>query len=121
MTTNDKCFACDRALGRKPKVVDTRDAQFVHVGVDCFRKIVSAGDSGYQPPKGGPKLYALHSSLPWRIDRDNADGIEIAADNGDLVAIEKYQDAPASAAAQIRANFYFIVKAVNRLESEATQ
>lgn len=55
--TNDKCFACDRALGRNPKQADTRDDQIVSVGSDCYSKIETAGEAGYQPPKGGPRLY----------------------------------------------------------------
>lgn len=59
--------------------------------------------------------------LPWRIDRDNNEGIEIVADDGDLVAITNYRDIPAEIdpefRAQIigrtRARFYFIVKAAN--------
>jgi len=54
------CFACDRPLGRSPQLVDTRDAQLVYVGAECFKKIRTAGDSGWQPPKGGPRLYLCH-------------------------------------------------------------
>jgi hypothetical protein len=55
-TMSDKCFACDRKLNR-PRVADTRDGQTVFVGADCYRKIEAAGEVGYQPPKGGPRLY----------------------------------------------------------------
>lgn len=55
----DKCFACDKPLGKSPALVDTRDAQTVYVGSECFKKIRAAGDSGYQPPLGGPRLYLL--------------------------------------------------------------
>ena len=55
-----KCFACDRLiLGRAPHSADTRDGQVVHVGAICFRQIKKAGDAGYQPPKGGPRLYLI--------------------------------------------------------------
>lgn len=57
--TTQKCFACDRKLGRSPELVDTRDDQKVFVGSDCFRLIVDAGEVGYQPPKGGPRLYKV--------------------------------------------------------------
>lgn len=40
------CFACGR-------VADTRDAQVVFVGRDCYRAIEAAGEPGYQPPLGG--------------------------------------------------------------------
>jgi len=54
-----RCFACDRPLGRDPRRADTRDGQRVYVGRDCLRKIVAAGEEGYQPPAGGPLLYLL--------------------------------------------------------------
>lgn len=52
-----RCFACDRKLGKKPKLVSTRDNQDVYLGSECFKLIVKAGNLGWQPPKGGPKLY----------------------------------------------------------------
>ena len=55
----EKCFACDRPLGKKPLLVDTRDAQKVYVGRECGKLVMSAGEAGYQPPKGGPKLYPI--------------------------------------------------------------
>lgn len=57
MNATEKCFACDRPLGLRPKLVDTRDGQTVYVGAMCFERIVAAGEAGYQPPKGGPRLY----------------------------------------------------------------
>ncbi|WP_187084021.1 hypothetical protein [Ramlibacter albus] len=58
--TRERCFACDRVIrDRNPLRADTRDAQLVFVGSDCYRKIVNADDDGYQPPKGGPRLFAL--------------------------------------------------------------
>lgn len=55
----DKCFACDRKLGKSPQLVDTRDDQTVYVGSECFKLIAAAGKQGYQPPKGGPRLWLL--------------------------------------------------------------
>jgi hypothetical protein len=55
-----RCFACDRPL--KPGRIhwaDTRDGQLVHVGLECWRKIALAGDEGYQPPLGGPRLFLV--------------------------------------------------------------
>jgi hypothetical protein len=57
-----KCFACDRRLGRNPARVDTRDSQIVVVGSECFKHVAAAGDAGYQPPKGGPRLYLVRCS-----------------------------------------------------------
>lgn len=56
----NRCFACDRIIrDQKPKMADTRDGQEVFVGKDCLEKILSAGEAGYQPPTGGPKLYPM--------------------------------------------------------------
>lgn len=51
----NKCFACDRKVGKNPQVAITSDvAQIVYVGTECFKLI---GPEGYQPPDGGPRLY----------------------------------------------------------------
>lgn len=55
----ERCFACGRTLGAKPMLVDTRDGQTVYVGRECAKLVVAAGDAGYQPPKGGPRLYPM--------------------------------------------------------------
>ena len=55
----NKCFACGRKLGTAPKLVDTRDGQMVYVGSECGKEIDRAGYVGYQPPKGGPRLYPI--------------------------------------------------------------
>lgn len=55
----EKCFACGKSLGKKPHLVDTRDAQTVYVGSECYKLIVLAEDKGYKPPQGGPRLYAM--------------------------------------------------------------
>jgi hypothetical protein len=34
------------------------DQQGQPVGPDCFRRIEGAGADGYQPPRGGPRLFA---------------------------------------------------------------
>ena len=50
-----RCFACDRKLGKNPHVAVTVDlAQTVYVGSECYKQI---GENGWQPPKGGPRLY----------------------------------------------------------------
>lgn len=55
----EKCFACGKPLGANPSLADTRDGQTAHVGSECMRKIEAAGETGWQPPRGGPKLYPL--------------------------------------------------------------
>lgn len=51
----ERCFACGRKLGNNPYVAITSDeAQLVFVGSECYKNI---GLQGWQPPKGGPKLY----------------------------------------------------------------
>lgn len=60
-----KCFACDRAfrlnswgnIAYHPEAI-TIDGQLVYVGHDCFKKIQAAEREGYQPPLGGPRLWA---------------------------------------------------------------
>lgn len=56
---NDRCFACGRVLGSAPKLVDTRDGQRVYVGKECFKKLVVSGVAGWQPTKGGPRLFLV--------------------------------------------------------------
>ncbi len=58
-----KCFACDKPMKGKPHLADTRDNQTVFVGPDCFSRIRAAGDDGYQPPLGGPKLFEVNQQL----------------------------------------------------------
>lgn len=55
----EKCFACGRPIttDRGMHLVDTRDGQLAFVGGDCFAKVRAAGADGYQPPKGGPRLW----------------------------------------------------------------
>lgn len=64
-----KCFACNKVLGQNPKLVRCVDEQTVYVGSECYKKIVKAHD-GYQPSKGGPKLYLIDAILPIRL-KDN--------------------------------------------------
>lgn len=53
----DRCFACNRVL-KSPKEVWTSDPQMQWIGPECYRKVVAAGEQGYQPPTGGPRLFA---------------------------------------------------------------
>ena len=60
-----KCYACDRPFrqnswGRFPfhPTVLTIDGQRQTVGYDCWRRVLGAGINGYQPPRGGPRIYA---------------------------------------------------------------
>lgn len=54
----EKCFVCGRPL-RNKTLVDTRDGQLVYVGPDCAKHVEDAGEAGYQPPLGGPKLFTI--------------------------------------------------------------
>lgn len=60
-TPPDACFACGRPMrgGQGAYLVDTRDAQTVFVGANCFKKIRAMRDDGWQPPLGGPRLYLI--------------------------------------------------------------
>lgn len=56
-----KCFACDRQIKATAHVVTCTDEQIVYVGPCCFKKTANAGLEGYQPSKGGPRLYTLEA------------------------------------------------------------
>lgn len=69
--TEEKCFACGRSfrLNGYGVVVYhpwalTLDGQRIQVGHDCYKKIVRAGEAGYQPPLGGPKLWDEYQAPP---------------------------------------------------------
>jgi hypothetical protein len=57
-----RCFACARPLSDRrtdfPTVLTEDGAQRVFVGNDCFAKVLEARGDGYQPPLGGPRLFA---------------------------------------------------------------
>lgn len=57
----EPCFACGKPMRHESHQheVDTRDDQKVLVGPDCFKHVKRAGEAGYQPPTGGPRLYLL--------------------------------------------------------------
>lgn len=56
---NERCFACGRKIKTTIHLADTRDDQIVYVGKDCWKKIKNAGENGWQPDRGGPKLYLI--------------------------------------------------------------
>ena len=71
----ERCFACNRPLRtRNPKRVDTRDAQVVYVGADCFKLVVAAGEGGYQPPLGGPRLFVIADQPATPAEEPTASG-----------------------------------------------
>lgn len=55
----ERCYACDRPIKDELHVrkIFTSDNQMQYVGVNCFNKVRKAGDKGWQPPKGGPRLF----------------------------------------------------------------
>lgn len=56
------CFACGRSLKNVFQFpCKTSDGQRVVVGPECYKNVKTAGKEGWQPPKGGPKLF-LHST-----------------------------------------------------------
>ena len=58
--TREKCFACDRPFRSSARwSVKTADGQWVYVGPDCYRHVEAAGELGYQPPLGGPRLFLI--------------------------------------------------------------
>ena len=58
-----KCFACGKKFRTAARwTVRCSDDQWVEVGPDCYRKVEAAGDAGYQPPLGGPRLFLIPTS-----------------------------------------------------------
>lgn len=51
-----RCYACDKLRSRRNRIF-TSDGQMQYVGAECFKKIRKAGQAGYQPPLGGPRLF----------------------------------------------------------------
>ena len=64
------CFACGRVLLMGGKQVDTRDGQSPMVGGDCYAKVESAGEAGYQPPQGGPRLWLIQTYVKHPFEPD---------------------------------------------------
>lgn len=63
------CFACGRPIKNDDGyLVGCADEQDVGVGGDCYRKIRKADWEGYQPSKGGPRLYLLEVAYAMRRD-----------------------------------------------------
>lgn len=66
-----RCYACDAVLKPgKPGTtlgyfVRTEDSQLHVVGRECYDWIVKGAETGYQPPKGGPRLF-LEQFVPLK-------------------------------------------------------
>lgn len=54
-----QCFACGKILPKTRRLVTCADEQDVYVGPDCYAHILAAGAAGFQPRRGGPRLYTL--------------------------------------------------------------
>jgi len=68
--TDEKCFACGKPLrtpSRSPLAITADLAQVVSVGPDCWKSIQAAGDNGYQPSRGGPRLLVLTKEREQRF------------------------------------------------------
>lgn len=56
------CYACGRTVDMKGAtravVLEDDDGQHVFVGPRCFEHIRQAGTAGFQPARGGPRLFA---------------------------------------------------------------
>lgn len=62
MTGPYECYACGkmtRGTVKAKRVAFLLDdgGAMVFVGPDCHRHIQRGGNSGYQPPRGGPRLF----------------------------------------------------------------
>jgi hypothetical protein len=64
-----KCFACERKLGGDPHLVDTRNGLEVFVESECYKLIEKAGETGYQSPSGGPRLWLLRYCVRKLMNR----------------------------------------------------
>lgn len=64
------CFACGRKIGPREKLydADTLDDQRVYVGASCMKKIQKAGVAGFQPEKGGPRLWTIDHAFEARMN-----------------------------------------------------
>ena len=61
----DLCFACGKRLSDNPYLADTRDDQIVYIGSECYKRVRIAGEAGYQPPLGGPRLYLCPKGVKY--------------------------------------------------------
>jgi hypothetical protein len=59
----ERCFVCDKPMRSTHRVVTEDGAQHPFVGPECYRHIRKCGDSGYQPSRGGPRLFAIRALL----------------------------------------------------------
>lgn len=61
MNRDPQCFACQRAISPTARIETawTSDPTSVHVGAECWKKICAGGTEGWQPPKGGPRLFQV--------------------------------------------------------------
>jgi hypothetical protein len=57
----DRCYACGKPFrdpnNRQDVFLPDDDHRTVLVGPECFRHVVRAAAVGYQPPRGGPRLF----------------------------------------------------------------
>lgn len=57
----DRCYACGKRFHDPNRRQDVflldDDHRAVLVGPECFRKVVASGWLGYQPMRGGPRLF----------------------------------------------------------------
>lgn len=61
------CAACGRRLSPNPYPVSEDGDAWTYVGVECWRKIRSAGPAGYVPPNGTVRLFPLRPEHLARI------------------------------------------------------
>lgn len=63
-----RCYACDLPIkvGRV-QIAFTSDGQKQFVGSNCFKKIASMKE-GYQPPKGGPRMFLKRPNVQPNLD-----------------------------------------------------
>ena len=54
-----ECYACGRDMRCAGFAVRTSDGQHQEVGKDCYQHVKRGAENGWQPRRGGPRLYTL--------------------------------------------------------------
>lgn len=53
----ERCYLCERPIYTTVHKVYTSDGQTQFAGEECYRMVRDSGLDGYQPPKGGPRVW----------------------------------------------------------------
>ena len=73
---SEKCFACGATL-KVWRMAFTIDGQSVFIGSSCAKKTARSGAVGWQPDRGGPRLFTSRVPPGLRALRENHETKEI--------------------------------------------